>query len=199
MFTGIVEDVGVLESIEKDRDNLILTVKSRLSKELSIDQSVSHNGICLTVVESTEETYKIVAIKETVSLTNLSDIAVGDPINLERCLKIGDRIDGHMVQGHVDGIARCISKTEEGGSHCFTFRFDRSFARHIISKGSITINGVSLTVINPTATEFQVAIIPYTYDNTIFKYLKLGEDVNLEFDILGKYINRRLDLMEASS
>jgi riboflavin synthase len=190
MFTGIIEDLGTVKSIKKDFDNLNITIKSDLAPELKIDQSVSHNGICLTVVDLKVETYTVTAIKETLNKTNLNSLKVNDAVNLERSLKIGDRLDGHIVQGHVDQIGTCIKVEEENGSWLYTFEYDDIFGNITIEKGSITINGVSLTVVNSKKNTFSVAIIPYTYLHTNFNSFKKGSLVNLEFDVIGKYVAR---------
>jgi len=190
MFTGIIEDLGVVKHIKKDLDNLHITIKSELTPELKIDQSVSHNGICLTVVDLKTETYTVTAIKETLDKTNLTSLKINDTVNLERSLKIGDRLDGHIVQGHVDQIATCITVEEENGSWLYTFEYDDKLGNITIEKGSITINGVSLTVVNSKKNTFSVAIIPYTYLHTNFNSFEKGTLVNLEFDVIGKYIAR---------
>lgn len=188
MFTGIIETLGTITNLEKDNTNLILTIESDLSRELKIDQSVSHNGVCLTVVEVDSNYYKVQAINETLEKTNLGALEVGDSINLERAMKLGARLDGHLVQGHVDCTATCISVNNQNGSWIYTFSYDYTEERITIEKGSITINGVSLTVINSQKNSFRVAIIPYTYEHTNFKYLKENSKVNLEFDVIGKYV-----------
>ncbi len=190
MFTGIIEDLGTIINLDKDRDNLHLTVKSSLTPQLKIDQSVAHNGVCLTVVSKTEDSYVVTAINETLRKTNLSDLSNGDNINLERAMILGSRLDGHMVQGHVDQIGICSNVKEENGSWRYDFTYDPSLGNLTIEKGSITINGVSLTVIDSKQNGFSVAIIPYTYENTVFKSLKKGDKINLEFDVIGKYVKR---------
>lgn len=194
MFTGIIEDLGVIEKLEKTDSNLHITVSSSVTNELKIDQSVAHNGICLTVVEINGTTYTVTAIQETLNKTNLDILSVGDIVNIERAMKLGDRLDGHIVQGHVDQTAECISITEENGSWLFTFKYDKSYNNITIEKGSVTVNGVSLTVVNSRLNEFSVAIIPYTYMHTTFKNLKAGENVNIEFDVIGKYVKRLNEL-----
>ncbi|MFT6807080.1 MAG: riboflavin synthase [Saprospiraceae bacterium] len=194
MFTGIVEALGVVLSVVEDGRNLHLTVSSSISKDLKIDQSLAHNGVCLTVVNVENNQHTVTAIHETMQLTNLGDLIPGHKINLERCMKLSDRLDGHIVQGHVDTVAECVSIKEEQGSWRFKFLFDLKYASLILSKGSICVNGTSLTSIDPTDSTFEVAIIPYTYDNTTFKDLNVGDTVNLEFDIVGKYLERRLSL-----
>lgn len=190
MFTGIIEDLGVVESLEREGTNLHLTVKSRIASELKIDQSVSHNGVCLTVVEQDETSYTVTAIKETLDKTNLNLLTQSDVVNLERGLKLGDRLDGHMVQGHVDQVGTCTGIENHDGSWIFSFEYDSSLGNVTIEKGSITVNGVSLTVVHSKDNRFSVAIIPYTYEHTNFKTYKIGSVVNLEFDVIGKYVSR---------
>jgi riboflavin synthase len=190
MFTGIIETLGIIKEIKSDNDNLDITVSSSITNELKIDQSVAHNGVCLTVVAINEEQYTVTAIKETIIKTNLSDWKVGDLLNLERAMKLGDRLDGHIVQGHVDQIGICKSVEEANGSWYFTFEYDSKLNNITIEKGSITVNGVSLTVVNSKENEFSVAIIPYTYEHTNFKNFKIGTKINLEFDVVGKYVAR---------
>jgi riboflavin synthase len=190
MFTGIIETLGIIKDIQKEGDNFNITVVSSITNELKIDQSISHNGICLTVVSIFEDQYVVTAIKETVLKTNLSEWKIGDVINLERAMKLGDRLDGHIVQGHVDQIGECISIEEANGSWYFTFKYDKRLSNITIEKGSITINGVSLTVLNSKEDEFSVAIIPYTFEHTNFKAFKVGTKINLEFDVIGKYVSR---------
>lgn len=194
MFTGIIEALGTVQVVEKEGENVHLTVSSDLSHELKVDQSIAHNGVCLTVVSLGETYHTVTAINETLLLTNIGELTVGSQVNLERCMKLNDRLDGHIVQGHVDAKAACVSITEEHGSWRYKFRFDPKYASLILSKGSICVNGISLTSIDPTTDTFEVAIIPYTYDHTTFKFLKVGDDVNVEFDILGKYLQRRFSL-----
>jgi len=190
MFTGIIEDLGTVEHLEADRGNLHLTLKTSITSELKIDQSVAHNGVCLTVVDINGDNYVVTAIKETLDKSNLSELTKGDVVNIERAMKLGDRLDGHIVQGHVDQTAKCVSITEENGSWLFTFEYDPSLNNVTIEKGSITVNGVSLTVVNSQLNTFSVAIIPYTYNHTTFKNFKVGSLVNLEFDVIGKYVKR---------
>ena len=190
MFTGIIENIGIINSIQHDNTNIDFTIASDLSKELRVDQSISHNGVCLTVVSLDDSTYTVTAIKETLNKTNLGKLKLGDSVNLERCLKVGDRLDGHFVQGHVDQIATCKSVVNENGSWLFTFKYDPKNNNITIEKGSITVNGVSLTVVNSKESEFSVAIIPYTYENTNFNSFKVGSLVNLEFDVFEKYITK---------
>lgn len=187
MFTGIIETLGEIAHLTNEDENLHIEIKNPLAQELKIDQSVSHNGVCLTVVEIKDDAYVVTAIKETLSKTNLKALKVGSLVNLERAMKLGDRLDGHMVQGHVDGIAKCISLEEANGSWVFTFEYiNEEFST--VEKGSITVNGVSLTVVDSKKAHFSVAIIPYTYEHTNFKEIKVGNEVNLEFDIIGKYV-----------
>ncbi len=190
MFTGIIENIGVVKSIKHDKSNIDFTIASDLSKELKVDQSISHNGVCLTVVSLDDNAYTVTAIKETLDKTNLGKLKSGDRVNLERCLKVGDRLDGHFVQGHVDQIATCKSVINEDGSWLFTFKYDPTNNNITIEKGSITVNGVSLTVVNSKESEFSVAIIPYTFENTNFKSFSSGTLVNLEFDVFGKYVTK---------
>ena len=190
MFTGIIEDLGEVESLEREATNLHIKIRSSLAKELKIDQSVSHNGVCLTVVSCNNSSFTVTAIKETLNKTNLSEINTNQFINLERGIKLGDRLDGHMVQGHVDQIGNCIGIESQDGSWLYDFEYDPSFGNLTIEKGSITVNGVSLTVLNSRTNGFSVAIIPYTFNNTNFKYLEVGSSVNLEFDVIGKYVSK---------
>ncbi len=190
MFTGIIETLGVIHQIEKEEDNLHITVDATITPELKIDQSVAHNGICLTVVAIDSGFYTLTAIGETINKTTISNWKKGDVINLERAMKLGDRLDGHIVQGHVDQIATCISVDETNGSWLYTFQYDESLQNITIEKGSITVNGVSLTVVNSKKNEFSVAIIPYTYENTNFNTFAVGTKVNLEFDVIGKYVSK---------
>jgi len=190
MFTGIIEAFGVVSFVRKENTNLHLSIKCDFTSELRVDQSVAHNGVCLTVVEIENDEYTVTAIKETLRKTALEDVELGDVLNLERAMKLGDRLDGHIVQGHVDQVGVCTSILDENGSTLFTFGYDPSKNNITIEKGSITINGVSLTVLNSKSNEFSVAIIPYTMKHTIFQYLKINDKVNLEFDVLGKYVSR---------
>ncbi len=188
MFTGIIRSLGKVKGIEKEGTNLHFTIGTELSKELNIDESVSHNGTCLTVVSKTDTEYVVTAIQETLEKTNLSDLKVGDTVNLERAMVSGARLDGHIVQGHVDLTGTCTSVEEKDGSWHFSFEYPPNEDLVLVDKGSICLNGVSLTVVDPTMHQFSVAIIPYTYEHTTFKHLKPGHRVNLEFDVLGKYI-----------
>lgn len=190
MFTGIIEDLGIVEALEQENTNLHLTIKSKLASELKIDQSVSHNGVCLTVIDLTASSYTVTAIKETLDKTNLNSLKVGDRVNLERGLKLGERLDGHMVQGHVDQVGTCINVEAQNGSWIYTFEYNPKLGNITIEKGSVTVNGVSLTVVNSKDNGFSVAIIPYTYEHTNFHTFEEGTVVNLEFDVIGKYVSR---------
>ena len=190
MFTGIIETLGVIQEIKKDKDNVHITIVSSITEELQIDQSVAHNGICMTVVAINKNFYTVTAIGETIKKTNISYWQIGDSINLERAMKLGDRLDGHIVQGHVDQVGNCIVAKETNGSWYYTFEYDESLGNITIEKGSITVNGVSLTVVDSRKNEFSVAIIPYTFEHTNFKNFKVGVKVNLEFDVIGKYVSR---------
>ena len=190
MFTGIIETLGIIKEIRKEQGNLHITVASDITHELKIDQSVAHNGICLTVVQIENNQYTVTAIQETIDKTAIGTWQVGDTINLERAMKLGDRLDGHIVQGHVDQTGTCKSITEANGSWVFTFAYDPALSNITIEKGSITVNGTSLTVVNSAAHNFSVAIIPYTYEHTNFHTYKVGTQVNLEFDVIGKYVAR---------
>lgn len=190
MFTGIIEALGTVREIKKDKDNVHITIQSLITEELKIDQSVAHNGICMTVVYIDENLYTVTAIGETIKKTNLSYLKAGDCINLERAMKLGNRLDGHIVQGHVDQIGTCIVANETNGSWLYTFEYDETIGNITIEKGSITVNGVSLTVVDSRINEFSVAIIPYTYENTNFNSFEIGTKVNLEFDLIGKYISK---------
>lgn len=190
MFTGIIETLGSITALEKEGENIHISVQSSITNELKIDQSVAHNGVCLTVVAIQDNTYTVTAIKETIEKTNLSQWKTNDKVNLERAMKLGDRLDGHIVQGHVDQTAICKNIEEANGSWYFTFEYDPSSNNITIEKGSVTVNGVSLTVVNSKLNEFSVAIIPYTYEHTNFHSFKIGTVVNLEFDVIGKYVAR---------
>lgn len=192
MFTGIIESLGEIVRIEPEKTNVHFTIKSELAPELKVDQSVAHNGVCLTVVGIENDTYKVTAIKETLDKTSLGQWSDGDRVNLERCTKIGGRLDGHIVQGHVDQTAECVDIKDEDGSSVFTFKYDSDQGNVTIEKGSITVNGVSLTVVNSKENSFSVAIIPFTLEHTQFKHLEVGHRVNLEFDVVGKYVKRLL-------
>lgn len=195
MFSGIIEEFATVVAIKKDRDNIDFTLQCSFVDELNIDQSVAHNGVCLTVVSIEDGTYVVTAMKETLDRSNLGMLSVGDKVNVERSMLMNGRLDGHIVQGHVDETARCIAMEDANGSTYFTFEYkqDHEMARNgyfTVDKGSVTVNGVSLTVCNPTANTFQVAIIPYTMEHTNFQDIRVGSVVNIEFDILGKYIAR---------
>lgn len=190
MFTGIIETIGTVQAVQKEGDNVHLTLSSSITAELKIDQSVSHNGVCLTVVAIDADTYKVTAIRETLDKTNLGDWKTGDLVNLERAMKLGDRLDGHIVQGHVDQTAVCESIENANGSWYYTFKYDDAIGNLTIEKGSITVNGVSLTVVDSRDGRFSVAIIPYTFEHTNFQQFTVGTKVNLEFDVIGKYVTR---------
>jgi riboflavin synthase len=194
MFTGIIETIGIISDIKKDQGNVHLTIQTNITNELKIDQSVAHNGVCLTVVEIFDNKHVVTAIQETINKTTLGLWKIGDKVNIERAMKLGDRLDGHMVQGHVDQTAVCISIQEKSGSWEFTFEYDSALNNITIEKGSITVNGTSLTVVNSERNRFSVAIIPYTYEHTIFHTFQIGTKVNLEFDVVGKYIARMYEL-----
>jgi riboflavin synthase len=190
MFTGIIETLGVVTNIVKEQENVHFTIKSDITRELKIDQSVAHNGVCLTVVAIDKEEYTVTAIKETLDKTNIGRLGISDEVNLERAMKLGDRLDGHIVQGHVDETGICTSIQDEKGSTVFTFSYLSNNNNITIEKGSITVNGVSLTVVNSKKNSFSVAIIPYTLAHTIFKNIIKNDEVNLEFDVIGKYVSR---------
>ena len=190
MFTGIIETLGIIKEIRKEQGNLHITVASDITQELKIDQSVAHNGICLTVVKINQNEYTVTAIQETIDKTAIGSWQVNDVLNLERAMKLGDRLDGHMVQGHVDQTGTCMGITDANGSWVFTFAYDPALSNITIEKGSITVNGTSLTVVNSDKNSFSVAIIPYTYEHTNFHTYSLGTIVNLEFDVIGKYVAR---------
>jgi len=192
MFTGIIESTGKVEKIEKDGENYHFTIQSKISKDLKIDQSVAHNGVCLTVTYQNSVVHKVTAIYETILKTNMKSLKIGSLVNLERCLKIGDRLDGHMVQGHVDDTILCTKINEEDGSWRIGFEGENLNEKLIVDKGSICINGISLTVAKIDKKFMEVAIIPYTYNNTNFNLLKLNDLVNIEYDILGKYILKNI-------
>ena len=199
MFSGIIEEAATVVALEKEQENLHLTLSCSFVGELKIDQSVAHNGVCLTVVKKTDDTYTVTAIKETLERSNLGVLQVGSKVNLERSMLMNGRLDGHIVQGHVDQTAVCVDVKEAAGSWYFTFEYEYNpdMARKgymTVDKGSVTVNGVSLTVVEPTDSSFKVAIIPYTFDFTNFHQIKKGTIVNLEFDIIGKYISRMLQI-----
>lgn len=196
MFTGIVEEVGEVVELHNSGTNRDLVIRARMTPELRVDQSVSHNGVCLTVVAINGDTYRVTAVKETLERSNLGSLRSGDGVNLERSLRIGDRLDGHMVQGHVDTVTECLSVEDVGGSWRYTFRVPEQ--KHLlVHKGSICLNGVSLTIAELEADHFAVAIIPYTYAHTTFRTLKVGYRVNVEFDVLGKYVERMVSVRGA--
>ena len=190
MFTGIIETLGTIQEIQKEKDNIHITVDSSITAELKIDQSVAHNGICLTVVALKDNSYTVTAIGETIRKTNIESWAVGDKVNLERAMRLGDRLDGHIVQGHVDQTGICTEAHETNGSWHYSFEYDEVLNNLTIEKGSITVNGVSLTVVNSKKNQFSVAIIPYTHEHTNFKSFVIGTKINLEFDVIGKYVSR---------
>lgn len=190
MFTGIIETIGEIASLTAEGENLLIGVESILTPELKVDQSISHNGVCLTVVKVGAKNYSVIAIKETLNRSNLGILKVGAMVNLERAMILGDRLDGHIVQGHVDQVGNCTKIKEVNGSWIFSFDYDSSLSNITVEKGSVTINGVSLTVVNSIDNGFSVAIIPYTYKNTNFNNLEIGSIVNIEFDIVGKYVKR---------
>ena len=192
MFTGIIEDLGILKKIEKEKGNINLYLKSKLTQELKIDQSLSHNGVCLTVVSIDNDIYKVTAVKETLDKSNLGELKVNSIVNLERAMKSNARLDGHYVQGHIDQIAKCLNVKEANGSWYYEFEYDNTSSNVTIEKGSIAINGVSLTVVDSKLNGFSVAVIPYTYNNTNFKKIQTGDAVNIEFDMIGKYISKLL-------
>ena len=192
MFSGNIETTGKVERLKKEQSNLHITIRSSFTNELKIDQSIAHNGVCLTVVSLDDETYTVTAIDETLRKTNLGSLQTGDVINLERCIKAGDRLDGHIVQGHVDQTGICSAVSENNGSWIFDFEYDASTKNITVEKGSVCVNGVSLTVVNSKENSFSVCIIPYTFEHTNFHSIKKGTIINLEFDILGKYISKLL-------
>lgn len=198
MFTGIIETTGKVVRTISDKGNLHLIIQSSISTELKIDQSVSHNGVCLTVVNVNGEEHTVTAIDETLNKTNIGNLTEGDLVNLERCTRVGDRLDGHIVQGHVDQTGICTERKELDGSWLFTFRYQPDLNSIVVEKGSVCVNGVSLTAFNSAADTFSVAIIPYTYQHTNFSNLKEGDRVNLEFDIVGKYIARMMQMRAKS-
>jgi riboflavin synthase len=188
MFTGIIEELGKITKLSRKGTNIDFTIESSISNELKIDQSLAHNGVCLTVIQKDAHSHVVTAIKETLDRSNIGDLREGSLVNLERAMTTNSRLDGHMVQGHVDATAKCISIKEESGSWVFTFSYDSTHSNLIVDKGSVCINGVSLTVVDPTHEYFRVAIIPYTYEHTTFSALQENDSVNIEFDIIGKYI-----------
>lgn len=192
MFTGIIETLGSISQLKKEQGNLHITVKSAISKELKIDQSVAHNGVCLTVVDLKSDEHTVTAIDETLQKTNIGDLKVGDFVNLERCMQMNGRLDGHIVQGHVDQTAKCSNLQEADGSWVFTFEYDATKGNVTVEKGSVCVNGISLTVVNSGENTFSVAIIPYTYEHTNLQNVKPGHFVNIEFDIIGKYVAKMM-------
>lgn len=188
MFTGIIEITGTVKRLQPENRNLHITVEATFTSELKINQSIAHNGACLSVIDIGEKEYTVTAVEETLNKTNLSFLREGDLINLERCMRLGDRLDGHMVQGHVDCTAVCVDKQETNGSWLFKFEYPADTGFITVKKGSVCINGVSLTVVDSTSNSFSVAIIPYTFEHTNFKTLKKGDKANIEFDVLGKYV-----------
>lgn len=196
MFTGIIESVGIISDIKKEQENIHLTIQTNITNELKIDQSVAHNGVCLTVVNLFDDKHVVTAIKETIDKTTLGSWQIGNKVNIERAMKLGDRLDGHIVQGHVDQTAICANIEDKKGSWEYTFEYDSTLNNITIEKGSVTVNGTSLTVVNSKKDSFSVAIIPYTYENTIFHTFEIGTKVNLEFDVVGKYIARMYELQK---
>ncbi len=194
MFTGIIETTGTVTDLRREGENLHITIQSDISSALHIDQSVSHNGICLTVVAVNGLSHGVTAVRETIFKTNLDALKAGDRINLERCLQMGGRLDGHIVQGHVDTTASLISVEDQNGSYLLTFLLDPQHTKYIVDKGSISVNGISLTVVKAEADRFSVAIIPYTWENTNLRELQYGNKVNIEFDIIGKYVERMMQV-----
>ena len=190
MFTGIIESLGKITNVNVDRGNIDFTIESDISRELKVDQSISHNGVCLTVTELSDNSHTVTAVKETLDKSSLKNFAVNDLVNLERAMKLGERLDGHLVQGHVDGVAKCTGVSVNDGSWIYKFEFNVANEMLLIEKGSVCINGVSLTVFDIEKNTFKVTIIPYTYENTSFKVLKVGDLVNIEFDMIGKYLAR---------
>ncbi len=190
MFTGIIEVIGSVVQITKDQGNIHYTIASPISKELKVDQSVAHNGVCLTVTKVLADAHQVTAISETLQKTNLHNLKEGSLVNLERCMQLNGRLDGHIVQGHVDQTAKCVALEDQNGSWLFTFEYDETKGNVTVEKGSICVNGISLTVVNSLQNRFSVAIIPYTYEHTNLKEVKVGNWVNLEFDIIGKYVAR---------
>ena len=194
MFTGIIETLGKVKKIETELENIHFTIQTSITDQLKIDQSIAHNGVCLTVVSISDDSYVVTAIKETLEKTNLGSLLENDFVNIERAMKLGDRLDGHIVQGHVDQTGTCTDIKDANGSHYYSFSYDSNLSNITIEKGSITVNGVSLTVVNSAKNSFSVAIIPYTLSHTTFKNLQKGDNVNLDFDVIGKYVSRLHDL-----
>lgn len=196
MFTGIIETLGRIKNIEKDQTNVHFDIESAISTELKIDQSVAHNGVCLTVIAIEGNTHRVTAIDETLKKTNLGELKIGDLVNIERCTQANGRFDGHIVQGHVDVVAQCIDKKDQSGSWIFTFQYPYTATNITVEKGSITVNGISLTVVNSKKDQFSVAIIPYTIEHTNLQNIEIGSSVNLEFDIIGKYVSKIMALKD---
>ncbi len=192
MFTGIIETLGTVTQLKREQSNLHITIQSAISKELKIDQSVAHNGVCLTVVAIADDSHTVTAIDETLQKSNIGDFKLGDLVNLERCMQMNGRLDGHIVQGHVDQTAICINLQENDGSWVYTFEYDAANGNVTVEKGSVCVNGISLTVVNSKDNSFSVAIIPYTYEHTNLQQVKVGAKVNLEFDIIGKYVAKMM-------
>jgi riboflavin synthase len=192
LFTGIIETLGTVTQLKREQSNLHITIQSAISKELKIDQSVAHNGVCLTVVAIADDSHTVTAIDETLQKSNIGDFKLGDLVNLERCMQMNGRLDGHIVQGHVDQTAICINLQENDGSWVFTFEYDAANGNVTVEKGSVCVNGISLTVVNSKDNSFSVAIIPYTYEHTNLQQVKVGAKVNLEFDIIGKYVAKMM-------
>ena len=197
MFTGIIETLGIVRDIVTEGTNVHFTIESAVSSQLKIDQSIAHNGVCLTVVAQEGKTHTVTAIKETMDRSNLGNWELGTLVNLERAMLANARLDGHIVQGHVDGMGSCVEVKKEEGSWYYTFRYQPTKEHILVDKGSICINGVSLTVVNPKENLFSVAIIPYTYEHTNFKHIKIGDTINLEFDVIGKYIAKYMAVYNA--
>lgn len=194
MFTGIIEQLGVIKSIEKSATNTVFIISSALTNKLKVDQSIAHNGVCLTIEAINEDNYQVTAVAETSAKTNIGNWQIGDSINLERAMQFNGRMDGHLVQGHVDAVATCIDVKEMDGSWMYRFQFPEKFASLMIEKGSVAVNGTSLTAFDVTTNQFSVAIIPYTYTHTSINQLKVGDSVNIEFDMIGKYVARFVQL-----
>ena len=190
MFTGIIETIGIVESLDREGNNINLLVSSSISKDLEIDQSVSHDGVCLTVTNKSKKSHNVTIVNQTIQKSKFSDLRIGSELNLERSMKIDGRIDGHIVQGHVDDVGKCVNIEDESNSWIFTFQISDKFSRYLVEKGSISINGVSLTCFDIKDKFFSVAIIPHTYQNTNFNKIKINDFVNIEFDIIGKYVDR---------
>ena len=190
MFTGIIETIGTVESLDSEGKNINLLVSSSISKDLEVDQSVSHDGVCLTITNKSDKSHNVTIVNQTIQKSKFSDLRIGSELNLERSMKINGRIDGHIVQGHVDDVGKCVNVEDESNSWIFTFQISDKFSRYLVEKGSISINGVSLTCFNIKDIFFSVAIIPHTYQNTNFNKIKINDFVNIEFDIIGKYVDR---------